>query len=253
MSDWNVHVHANMGGMPWPLISFPFPIDIARFHSNISHAARTKVMLYNKKRDPALLTQVKKHLVEHNINYTVFDYHFYEEENYRELLRQAQYGIWVGNHESQGFAFQEALSSGVPLLVLDVLDMRDELDEGKCHFCKYDRSQFNLTATAASTWSPLAGEKVNTFREYEHVFHTFTRNVQHGLYDPRAVVMKLLSPKACADRLMLLYDFHRELSCKEYLKVVDEFAVDAVWRGVETTSFWFSSTAYRTAEEIRGQ
>jgi hypothetical protein len=50
----------------------------------------------------------------------------YKEADYTHALRTASWGIWLGQHESQGYAFQEALSMGVPLIVLDATSMRDE-------------------------------------------------------------------------------------------------------------------------------
>ena len=44
-------------------------------------------------------------------------------------LKQARFCIWIGRHESQGFAFQECLASNVPILVWDVQSMKDCTEE----------------------------------------------------------------------------------------------------------------------------
>ena len=49
-----------------------------------------------------------------------------KEDDYVECLKNAKYGIWVGRHESQGFALQEALSCDVPLLVWGVTNMNQQ-------------------------------------------------------------------------------------------------------------------------------
>ena len=96
MSDWNVRVHENMGGMPWPLISFPFAVDVEQFSSSVPQSARRGVFIYYKKRAPEMLQLVEKHLTRHSVNYTLFWYgageRRYNETEYRQFLRTAAYG-----------------------------------------------------------------------------------------------------------------------------------------------------------------
>ena len=51
----------------------------------------------------------------------------YPEEEYIKYLQESKYGIWLGAHESQGFALEEALAINVPLLVWNVKYMSQEV------------------------------------------------------------------------------------------------------------------------------
>ena len=44
----------------------------------------------------------------------------YQESDFADAISKAPYAIWIGRHESQGFAFQETLSSDTPIFVIDV-------------------------------------------------------------------------------------------------------------------------------------
>ena len=85
----------------------PFGVDTDFFCESIPISSRNKVFIYFKNRHPLELQYLEFILKSQNIEYKVFDYKArYAEEDYVEYLKQAKYGIWLGCHESQGFALQ---------------------------------------------------------------------------------------------------------------------------------------------------
>ncbi len=86
----------------------------------------------------------------------------------------------------------------------------------KCTFCDFNAS-VPLLASSVSSKSPLVGEVVFSIEEMENIWETFNNRVNNNTYDPRKMVMEVVSPKACAARLLKLYNYHREIWCEQYL------------------------------------
>lgn len=226
LSDWNVKVHAKMGGWKYPTIAFPFPVDTEYWTPTISRKERTEVLLMSKRRNKDLVSATARFLVSKGYNVTHFDYQKgYSEDLFISSLHNAKFGVWIGQHESQGFGFQECLQMDVPLMVIDCTDMRAQ--GGGCPvgpFCHFG-PEHDLTATSASSWSPLGGEIVESLVEMAVKWDNFVAKVENGAYDPASIVEQHVSPRACALRLLKLYSRHRNIWC--YQKHVDERGHDS--------------------------
>jgi len=144
--------------------SLPFGVDTEKFNSNKSISKREKVFIYFKTRHPQLLDILKSFLNYKNISYEIFNYNTkYDENTYIEYLKKAKYGIWLGRHESQGFALEEALSMNVPLLVWNVKSMNEE----------YGYNYSNISASVIPYWDERCGEYFYNVNELENTFNTF--------------------------------------------------------------------------------
>jgi hypothetical protein len=106
-----------------PIKSFAFGVDTELFSEK---KKGEKVFVYYKQRHPSELKFVENFLTDRGISYKIFSYGHYNEVDYREYLSESKYGIWLGRHESQGYALQEALSSNVPLFVWSAKYMKQE-------------------------------------------------------------------------------------------------------------------------------
>jgi hypothetical protein len=179
-----------------PLHTFSFPVDTQRFSPVINVQQRTKVFVYTKRRDPRHVEYVCNFLKQNGIEYEFFDYvKKYREENYLKTLQQAKYGIIVDAHESQGFAIEEALSSGVPLLVWNVKTMNQEW-----------RSRYPpVPCTTIPYWDERCGEFFYNAEEFLLTFQKFTQNLLN--YKPREYILENLNVEACASRFKELIEF----------------------------------------------
>jgi glycosyltransferase involved in cell wall biosynthesis len=138
-------------------------------------------------------------LINNNLNFKVVKYGFYKSEEYHKLLLESKLCIWLGRHESQGFAFQEALSFNVPLLVYDVLDMKEEVnDHNISEYVSYNR--ISLPATAAAFWDPICGEKTTNPKDIDPLLKKMIGGLDK--YRPREFVERELSDKVCFKRLL---------------------------------------------------
>ena len=139
----------------------PFGVDTDKFNEIMPMGEKDMVLVYHKFRDPYELYVVENFLQKKNIQYIVYSYYKkYNEESFAAFLKHAKYGIWVGGHESQGFALEETLASNVPLLVWNIKYMSQE----------YRSNYDNIHATSIPYWDERCGEFFYEYNELDKAF-----------------------------------------------------------------------------------
>lgn len=196
-SEWAAQTWKDMGAEQFiPIRTFAFPVDTTIFApTEHMESEKTDVFLYIKQRHPNEISQLKAFLALHNITtYKIFDYSKrYNERDYINTLQKAKYGIWLGRHESQGFALEEALAMNVPLLVWDVTSMNQE--EG------YNYK--DIPATTIPYWDSRCGEYFHHLSELPAAFQTLqTKLKTPSSYNPRQYVLEQLSTEKCRESFM---------------------------------------------------
>lgn len=172
-----------------PLYSIPFGVNTEKFKPNIN-IEKKNVFVYFKNRNPNDLENIKLFLNNKNINYKVFSYQDkYSEETYLSYLQTCFYGIWIGCHESQGFALQEALSCNVPILVWNVKYMKDEYTSGSLY------SNVQTIASSIPYWNHLCGEYFYDINDLDSIFNLFISKL--NFYNPREFILNNLSYEKC--------------------------------------------------------
>jgi hypothetical protein len=125
----------------------------------------------------------------------VFDYKKkYDEAAYINYLQEAKYGIWLGCHESQGFALEEALSTNVPLLVWNIKSMNQE----------YRSTYEDIPATSIPYWDERCGEYFYNINEVEDKFNLFLSKLDS--YNPREYIVENLSIELCENKMIDLIE-----------------------------------------------
>jgi len=189
-SEWASRVwHTDFNYKNVPVVPFPFPVDTEKFKP--IDCEKQKVFVYFKHRTSRDLKTVLLFLKSKKIDYILIKYRHYKEENYLNILQSSKYGIWVGGHESQGFALEEALSCNVPLLVWSVTSMKQE-----CAGFKYD----DYKATTIPYWDERCGEYFYEKEELDSKFDTFISKLDS--YKPRDYIMENLSVEKCSERFL---------------------------------------------------
>jgi len=195
LADWNLSVFHEFA--PQSVIPFaPLCFGINPAIEDVKSYPKTlDCLIYFKRRDPMYLEKMEYNLKQKGLTYTVFRYGSYHNSTYINTLKQVKFCIWIGTHESQGFAFQECLASNVPILVWDVTSMMDEYNSYKEYIGKK-----NLFATTTTQWSSQCGEKI--LREYE--IPTALDNIQENLekYTPRKYILSKVSDEVTINRLL---------------------------------------------------
>lgn len=175
-----------------PVKSLPFPVDTGKF---VPAKEKTdEVFIYFKRRDPEELKRVVQLFA--NIKHHIFVYGSYSEQNYANIVSRCRYGVWIGTHESQGFALEEALSMNTPLLVWDVTSMKQE-------YGQYQMVDKPLALSTAPYWDNSCGMKVYSYDELVNRLEEFVVGIPTK--NPRQFILDTLSVDDCAYRLMQIY------------------------------------------------
>ena len=167
----------------------PFGVDTARFNKGSQN--KTEIIIYYKDRHPSELEFLIGKLNELSIKFSIFSYkHRYDENIYIDYLKKAKYCIWIGRHESQGFALEEALSCNVPLLVWDVSSMNQE----------YGQNYEDIPATVIPYWDERCGEFFHKKDEFLEMFKLFLSKLD--TYKPREFILETLTEEICEKKLI---------------------------------------------------
>lgn len=131
-----------------------------------------------------------------DLKYTVFCYNSkYDEQEYIDCLQRSRFGIWIGTHESQGFALQEALSCNVPLLVWNAVSMSQE----------FQANYKDIPSTTIPYWDDsLCGAQFTHAHQLAPTFHKFLKNIH--TFRPREFVLNHLTSEICEQKLLALID-----------------------------------------------
>lgn len=188
LSPWLVDLTKQLFGDK-KFVSLPFPVDVGKF---CPQEKIGKPVIYFKRRERGILDGFKSSFSE--IDFDFFDYtQKYEEEKFLYCISRAPYCIWIGTHESQGFALQETLSCNTPVFVIEAKDLRDE--QGGPWDSLFPGKE--LPCTSASYFDERCG-MISSPDTYSSDFLNFLNNL--NLYSPREFILETLSPQACIKR-----------------------------------------------------
>ena len=197
-SDWNKEYFIKMGFNDCKLMVWTLGgIDTENFCFMDRNNNNKKALIYFKNRDRKLLNDVVDIISGMEINYDIMYYGMYTEEEYKNKLKNSSFGIWIGRHESFGFALLEALSTGLPLIVLEPKSLLDEMgDDGYPHFNKnyyylYNDINSNLKVSSAPYFDDKCGIKIDSIDKLNESILIINNNP--NLYSPREYIIENLS------------------------------------------------------------
>jgi hypothetical protein len=203
LCDWNLEIHNHFLPKPKvPYIVWPFGINTEIYRPIYERKDRKYVLVYFKDRNSYLLLIVTQYLEEHKIPYKLIIYGSYNQNDYDKALEDCKLGIWIGRHESQGYALQQALSMDIPLLVLDIKSMKEEI--AKNGISPYVLYQENLEATAVPYWDSKCGERIYDLNKLGETFYYMLDNLSH--YSPREFIINNVSDKVSFVKLLNLFN-----------------------------------------------
>lgn len=165
------------------------------------HPKETDFLIYdkirwNREKDiQALLKPIIEFLTKRGFSYRVLRYGNYSHTRYKELLNKSRAMIFLCEHETQGMAYQEALSSNLPILAWDPgfwSDPQSKLFEAD-----------PVPATSVPYFSSECGERFKNTEEFYKVFDKFLE--RFGIYKPRDYIEENLSLKGSVEIYMRYY------------------------------------------------
>lgn len=180
-----------------PVKPLPFAINTKKFIPNETIEKDLDCLIYIKHRSEQDKQRLLETINKTNMKYEMITYGSYNEDQYISLLHRAKFMIVLDAHESQGFALQEAMSCNVPLLVLDINSMYEEIYYGRNIYA--NMKPMILKATSVPYWSEECGlkatfsdlpEKIEQMKESWHTFRS------------RDFIVRELSEVPCMNRML---------------------------------------------------
>lgn len=155
-----------------------------------------KIMWERSRNEAELLNPILEVFRRRQITWEVIRYGEYRPDTYRASLRRCRAMLFLCEHESQGIAYQEAMSAGVPILAWNQGWWLDP-----------NRIKWNAKHTPATSvpfFDQRCGIWFRDILEFGDKLDTFLTNLKSGVFDPRSYVTEVLSIPLCAARFIEL-------------------------------------------------
>lgn len=201
-SDWANEIYRPYFGERCGI--WPVGIDTEAWAPNPDHGKDVDLLIYDKvmwNREvvkPPLSAVISNFASRRNLAVETVAYGNYTEQEYRSLLGRSRGMIFLCEHESQGLAYQECLSSGVPVLAWD-----------QGHYLDPNRfawGQPNIAATSVPYFDDRCGERFEGPEDLEQKLSTLIEKMAASAYRPRDFVMENLTLKGSAARFLLFFE-----------------------------------------------
>jgi hypothetical protein len=176
--------------------AWPVGIDTERWAPSPDPKG-TDIMLYVKtlwnkgERERDLVGPIHDILACRGLSVREIRYGSYQPDDLADVLRRCRAGVFLCEHETQGIAYQEMLSAGVPLLAWD--------REGEWLDPEYfpDRVRFGPTSSVPY-WDERCGVRFPDLDAFGPALDRFWDGVEGGRFAPRDFILENLTLEACA-------------------------------------------------------
>lgn len=185
--------YADMFRPYWPnTVVWPVGIDTDVWTPSGAQGKTVDVLLYDKvhwDRDsfaPELIEPIRAYLRKQGRSFLELRYGNYKEEDYHAALSRCRTMIFLCQHESQGIAYQQALSSGVPVYAWD--------PGGAWKDPNYfpDRVRFE-PVSSVPYWDDRCGIKFVDVATFEGGWQNFWSRAEAGGFSPREYILDNLT------------------------------------------------------------
>lgn len=177
--------------------AWPVGIDADRWRPD-GRPPSVDVLLYNKvlwnldETEASLVAPVRSALTSAGLRWRELRYGNYQEDDYLEALHACRCMVFLCEHETQGIAYQQALSCGVPVLAWD--RQGPWLDPAY-----YPRKVVFSPVTSVPYWDGRCGEKFMQASDFPQGLARLLEGLDAGVYDPRGFIMEHLTLERCAE------------------------------------------------------
>jgi len=158
-------------------------------------------LIYNKIRwhhdemNTELIRPIKECLTANDFTFTEIKYGCYKPSDLKEKLSVCRYAIFLCEHETQGLAYQQILSSGLPILAWD----RSGYWQDPAWFP--DKIKF-APVSSVPYWDEICGTKFTSKNDFELNLAAFIHKSAADFFQPREYILKNLTLEKCAYRYL---------------------------------------------------
>lgn len=216
-SEWPKQMWYEWGFDQCPVFVWPAGIETEKFKLKSRPVKNENVLIYYKRRQPDLLNDVIKILEGLDFKCHILKYGKYAEKDFLSLLKKVSFCVWLGVSESQGIALMEALSSNVPIIVLNVKSLFE--DVGRNSY-KIPFRLKGFRPTSAPYFDQRCGYIIEEISELGPAIHRLHEN--WGDFNPRSYIEENHTLSISAVKLL---DFFNQLPEEELIqeKLLDSF------------------------------
>lgn len=193
--------------VPWPV-----GIDTEEWSPVALRRKDIDILLYNKVRwdnehyETNLVAPIRDHLTRLGLNFLEMNYGFYKEEDFHRALARSKSMIFLCEHETQGIAYQQALSCGIPILAWD---------RGGCWQdpSYYPEKVKFAPVSSVPYWDKRCGLKFKDVEDFPSRLSEFLDKLDRYAFSPREYILENLT---------------LEKSAQHYLKIFNEVQLGVV-------------------------
>ena len=182
------------------VISWPVGIDTEKWKP-VNNVKQFDVLIYDKVRwqhdafSQTLIEPIKKILNENFLDYQYIQYGNYSPEELHSKVNNAKFVIFLCEHETQGIAYQQILSTNTPIFVWD----RGGFWEDPFYYP--DKVKFK-PVSSVPYWDDRCGMKFKDYNDFKSNFDTFFSKVKNKDFSPRVYILENLTLEICAQKYL---------------------------------------------------
>lgn len=173
----------------------PIPVDSKNIDILLYDKVRWEHQLYQDK----LIAPIQSCLEGQGLKIAVLRYGFYQEEEFHSLLKRSKAMVFLCEHETQGIAYQQALSCGVPILAWE----RGGFWQDPSYFPH--KVKF-APVSSVPYWDDRCGIKFKDITEFPTKLQEFLDKLARKQFAPRDYILENLTLEKCARRYVEIWD-----------------------------------------------
>ncbi|MDN3548741.1 hypothetical protein [Mucilaginibacter aquaedulcis] len=174
------------------LIIWPVGIDTERWNPLLKETKTTyDFLIYDKIRwehnhyEKVLISPLIVELKAQNFTYDVIKYGHYDHDILSEKLSKCKAVIFLCEHETQGLAYQQILSTGTPILAWDKGGMWKD-PAFYPHYIQFEE------VSSVPYWDNRCGMKFKDLNTFKEQLFPFIKNLNNGIFAPRDYITENL-------------------------------------------------------------
>jgi glycosyltransferase involved in cell wall biosynthesis len=178
------------------IVNWAVGIDTERWSLLPPREKQIDILIYDKVRwdyervHSALAVPIRAALDRRKLSYEFIRYGQHDQSEFRTALARARAMLFLCEHESQGLAYQEAMSSGVPILAWNPGRWLDPW--------RYRYGEDAVPATTVPFFDERCGRTFASAVDFEEELDVFMDALRAGAYAPRDYVCENLTLAGCA-------------------------------------------------------
>jgi hypothetical protein len=181
---------------------WPVGIDTELWRPSPDSEKEFDVLLYDKVRwdhdrfESTLIQPIRDHLRRRGLRFIEIRYGSYKEPQYADLLAKSKSMIFLCEHETQGIAYQQALSCGLPILAWD----RGGFWQDPYFYPELVKFE---PVSSVPYWDSRCGVRFTDINFFEEKLSQFIATHLAGGFAPRSYIVENLTLAKCAEQYAL--------------------------------------------------